>query len=96
VSKRALGGKKILQQNINAGARNVCPQYFTFENCFVLIFSMQLLEFINKVQESEVPEDAEEGYIDTPEVRAIMREAASVHMLDTQFCRLCLMDQLAL
>ncbi|KAF9509984.1 glycoside hydrolase family 3 protein [Hydnum rufescens UP504] len=58
VSKAALGGKKISQQNIDAGARN-------------------LLELVNKVQESGVPEDASEESIDTPEVRALMREAAS-------------------
>lgn len=36
-----------------------------------------ILELVNHVQPSGVPEDAEEGGVDTPELRALLREAAA-------------------
>jgi hypothetical protein len=39
---------------------------------------MQLLNLVNTVQPSGVPEDADEGSVDTPESRALLREAAAV------------------
>jgi hypothetical protein len=38
----------------------------------------QILELINKVQPSGIPENAKEGLVDTPEMRALLREAAAV------------------
>lgn len=48
---------------------------------------MQVLELINKVQPTGVPEDADEEIIDTPEMRALLREASGVSIVEKPHCQ---------
>lgn len=78
---RALQANKVSQRDIDARVRNVSPYYLLFHSNLTLTCSEQILELINRVQPSGVPENAPEGSLDTPEVRALMREAASVSVI---------------
>jgi hypothetical protein len=80
--QRTLLARKVTQRDIDARVRNVSPNcLLSLHSSSTRLFSIQILELINRVQSSGVPENAPECTLDTPQIRALMREAASVRVI---------------
>ena len=75
---RSLTAQKVFPHDLDARVRNVSSIVSILRSFGSHVVACQILELVNRVQPSGVPENAEEGLVDTPELRALLREAAAV------------------